>query len=116
MENNANKFRVGNAAVLLAVLTLFFYWPALRLEFVNYDDPLYFTQNAEVLAGLTWQGVVWAFTTVHASNWHPLTWLSLMTDVQLFGTAAWGPHLTNVLLHGVNSLLLLGVPSSSIII
>lgn len=109
MENNANKFRVGNAAVLLAVLTLFFYWPALRLEFVNYDDPLYFTQNAEVLAGLTWQGVVWAFTTVHASNWHPLTWLSLMTDVQLFGTAAWGPHLTNVLLHGVNSLLLLGV-------
>src|SRR5438552_16430602 len=59
--------------------------------------------------GLTWNGVAWAFTTGHASNWHPLTWLSHMVDVQLYGMHAGGHHLTNLFFHIVNTLLLFGV-------
>jgi hypothetical protein len=54
-------------------------------DFVDYDDPFYVTRNPQVLAGLTWDGVKWAFTTMHAGNWIPLVWLSLMTDRSLFG-------------------------------
>ena len=75
--------------------------------FVNFDDDSYYSANYHVKAGLTWKGTVWAFQTGYASNWHPLTWLSLMLDAQLFGTGPGGPHLTNVILHAVNSVLLL---------
>ena len=54
-------------------------------RFVNYDDDDYVTANAVVQSGLTWHGVSWAFTTGHAANWHPLTWLSHMLDVELYG-------------------------------
>src|SRR5436309_14790880 len=80
-----------------------------RYGFVNFDDPRHLTENAMVAAGLTWRGVVWAFTTGHAANWHPLTWLSHMLDVQLYGMHAGGHHLTSLLLHIVNTLLLFGV-------
>ena len=80
-----------------------------RHDFVYYDDQHYVTQNAMVAAGLTWHGVVWAFTTGHAANWHPLTWLSHMLDVQLYGMQAGGHHVTSLLLHIVNTLLLFGV-------
>ena len=80
-----------------------------RHDFVYYDDQHYVTQNAMVAAGLTWHGVVWAFTTGHAANWHPLTWLSHMLDVQLYGMQAGGHHLTSLLLHVANTLLLFGV-------
>jgi len=79
-----------------------------RHGFVNFDDPRYVTENAIVAAGLTWRGVVWAFTAGYASNWHPLTWMSHMLDVQLYGMRAGGHHLTNVLLHIANTLLLFG--------
>lgn len=91
------------AGLALAVIALF--WPALQGGFVNYDDPDYLTANAHVQAGLTWAGVKWAFTTGHASNWHPLTWLSHQLDWQLFGDRPWGHHLTSVLGHGLNSAL-----------
>lgn len=78
----------------------------LRHEFVNYDDDQYFYANPHVQSGLTWHGIMWAFRTGHASNWHPLTWLSLMLDAELFGTGPVGPHLTNILLHTVNTVLL----------
>src|SRR6516225_487449 len=74
--------------------------------FVNFDDDSYFSANYHVKAGLTWKGALWAFQTGYASNWHPLTWLSLMLDAQLFGTGPAGPHLTNVILHAVNAVLL----------
>src|SRR5436190_13022414 len=87
-------------AVALAGVTLALYGPIYRSEFVNYDDPEYVTENPQVQAGLTWHGLAWAFTTRHASNWHPLTWLSLQLDASLFGpSSAGGFHLTNVLLH-----------------
>lgn len=75
-------------------------------DFVNFDDPKYFCSNPQVRAGVTWPGIVWAFQTFYASNWHPLTWLSLMLDAQLFGAGPMVPHLTNLLLHSANAVLL----------
>jgi tetratricopeptide (TPR) repeat protein len=92
--------------VLLAAATLAVFWPVTGCDFVNYDDPDYFFSNVHVRAGLTWNGVAWAFRTVHASNWHPLTWLSLMLDAELFGKGAAGPHFTNLLFHAANTVLL----------
>lgn len=76
------------------------------LGFVNFDDPRYVTRNAHVQAGLTWSGVAWAFTTLHDANWFPLTWLSHMVDVQLFGLAPGCHHWMNVGLHCSNTILL----------
>jgi protein O-mannosyl-transferase len=92
--------------LLLAVVTLTVYWPVTRCDFVDYDDPAYFYTNDHVLGGLSAANVGWAFTTVSSANWHPLTWLSLMLDVTLSGKGAFGPHLTNLLLHIANTVLL----------
>ena len=79
-----------------------------HFNFVNYDDGSYVFENANVRAGLTWRGVVWAFTHVHSQNWHPLTSISHMIDCQLFGLNAGAHHLVNVGFHVANTLLLLG--------
>ncbi len=91
--------------LLLVAVTAAVYWPATRCDFVNYDDPDYFFSNPHVLAGLTPGNIAWAFTTGFASNWHPLTWLSLMLDAELFGKGPAGPHFTNLLLHAANTVL-----------
>ena len=93
--------------LLLALVTLLAYLPASRDGFVNYDDQDYVTENSVVQKGLTWTGIKWAFTTGHASNWHPLTWLSHMADCELFGLNPGAHHLVNVLFHTVNAVLLL---------
>ncbi len=90
----------------LALVTFAIYSPVLHHGFVNYDDPEYISGNPHVTAGLTWPGIVWAFQSAHAANWHPLTWLSHMLDCNLFGLYAGGHHLINVLFHIANSLLL----------
>jgi len=82
------------------------YAPLMQYGFVNYDDPQYIVQNRHVTSGLTWEGIIWAFTTGHEANWHPLTWLSHMLDVRFYGLSAGGHHLTNVLFHVVNTVLL----------
>jgi len=92
--------------LLLAIATLTAFWPVVYADFINYDDTDYVTSNPQVQAGLSWKGVTWAFTTNHASNWHPLTWLSHMLDVTLFGKKPTGPHCINLLCHTVNVLLL----------
>src|SRR2546422_190895 len=92
--------------LLLAGASLAVYWPVTRFEFVNLDDSDYITYNFHVRQGLTWKGAQWAFTTGRAANWHPLTWLSHMLDVQLFGMRAGGHHLTSLVLHVANALLL----------
>ena len=102
--------RLALAASLL-LLTLAAYYPVARLPFINYDDDLYVTRNVNVQSGVNWQAVRWAFTTYHTSNWHPLTWLSHALDCQLFGLNPAGPHLTNLLLHMANVLLLFWVLS-----
>jgi tetratricopeptide (TPR) repeat protein len=97
---------IAGISVLLVVAVFLVFGQTLWHDFVNYDDQDYFYSNPHVKAGLTWSGVMWAFRTGYAANWHPLTWLSLMLDAQLFGPGAAGPHLTNVLLHAANTVLL----------
>lgn len=92
--------------VLLVVIVLAGYWRAGSLGFTRFDDDIYITHNNRVRDGLTFRGVIWAFTTGHASNWHPLTWLSHQADWELFGENPRGHHLENVLLHIANTLLL----------
>jgi tetratricopeptide (TPR) repeat protein len=92
--------------VLLAVLTVVPLGQVCRHEFLTLDDPLYVTENPWVLKGLTPQNITWAFTTFRNGFWHPLTWLSLQLDTTLLGTQAWGYHLTNLLWHLANVLLL----------
>ena len=75
-------------------------------QFINYDDPLYVLDNAHVRAGLTWRGILWAFTHVHSQNWHPLTTISHMLDCQLFGVNPGAHHLMNVFFHSIAAVLL----------
>jgi hypothetical protein len=98
--------RAWAAAAALAVVVAAVFAPAVRNGFVMWDDPFYVTDNPEVLGGLTVDGVTWAFTTLHAANWHPLTWLSLQLDATVFGPGPAGFHATNVALHAANAGLL----------
>src|SRR5262249_45569766 len=91
-------------SLIIGVVTLIVYWPALRNNFVGYDDADYVTANSRVLAGLNSASVAWAFRST-SGNWHPLTWLSHMLDCSLYNLNASGHHLTNVLLHTANSIL-----------
>lgn len=91
---------------LLACATFAVYLPAAELGFINFDDYAYVTGNPHVSSGLTWSGITWAFRSFHSSNWHPITWISHMLDCQLYGLKPAGHHLTNVLFHIANSLLL----------
>ena len=93
----------------LAAAIAVVYSPVRHFGFTNYDDGEYVAKNAHVQSGLTLRGLVWAFTTNHAGNWHPLTWLSHMLDWQLWRGNAGAHHLVNVLLHVANTLLLFGV-------
>ena len=93
-------------ALALAGVTFVVFGQTAGHEFLHYDDPDYVTENPHVLPGLTLANVKWAFTTGHAANWHPVTWLSHMLDCALFGPNPRGPHLVNVLLHAVNAVLL----------
>ena len=93
-------------SLLLAAATLAVFYPAVHHQFVSYDDGDYVTANPQVKAGLSGDGVVWAFRAGHAGNWHPLTWLSHMLDVQLYGLKPAGHHLTSLLLHAANAVLL----------
>ena len=87
-------------------VTIAIYAPVRQYEFLRYDDGVYVTKEPMVQAGLTWAGLRWAFTHFHAAFWHPLTSISLMIDRQLWGSWAGGYHLTNVALHGLNTVLL----------
>jgi protein O-mannosyl-transferase len=106
MVNLITKYRVPFLCVLLGVITFAVYLPVRNHEFVRYDDDVYVTENPNVLTGLNLENVEWAFTTGHASNWHPLTWLSLMLDCSLFGVKPGPLHLVNVVFHIANTLLL----------
>lgn len=92
--------------VALVLLNVFVYANVGRFELVNWDDPTYITENATVLRGLSWSTAWWALTTGHSPYWHPLTWLSHLLDVSLFGTNAGPYHVVNVIFHTLNTLLL----------
>jgi protein O-mannosyl-transferase len=93
-------------AAALAAATLAVYGQVIRHQFISLDDDLYIRDNPMVGGGLTLKGIAWAFTTFHAANWHPLTWLSHMVDSQVFGLNAGGHLFVNALIHVSNTLLL----------
>jgi tetratricopeptide (TPR) repeat protein len=92
--------------LFLIAITFVVFWQVQDHDFISFDDTYYVTKNRHVQTGLTLQGLVWAFTTHYAGNWHPLTWLSHMLDCQLFGLNPKGHHLTNLFLHIVNTVSL----------
>ncbi len=92
--------------LLLTVITFIAFWPVSQCDFINYDDHSYVTENIHIRHGITIQAIRWAFTTGYAANWHPVTWMSHMLDVQLFGLKPRWHHLTNLLFHIANTLLL----------
>jgi tetratricopeptide (TPR) repeat protein len=92
--------------LLLIQVTLALYRPVTNHAFINFDDDQYVTDNFHVKAGLSWPGIVWAFRSDYADNWHPLTWISHMLDCQLYGLNPVGHHFTNVIFHIANTVLL----------
>jgi len=93
-------------AAILAATVLAVFAPVASYRFVDYDDAAYLVKNIHVRGGLDAEGVRWAFTTFRASNWHPLTWLSHMLDVELFGMNPGAHHLVSLALHTASTLLL----------
>ncbi len=106
MDFSGSKRTRGLICLALALVTASVYWQVHGFGFVNFDDPDYVSDNPVVKHGLTFNGIIWAFTHFYASNWHPLTWISHMLDCQLFGLNPTGPHVVNVLIHIANSILL----------
>ena len=101
--------RLLAVSLVLTIVTATVYYQVQGFEFINLDDDLYVTHNLMVQRGLTWANLLWAFTSFNnqAGFWHPITWLSHMTDVSLYGMSAGGHHLTSLLIHILCSLLLL---------
>jgi tetratricopeptide (TPR) repeat protein len=97
--------RIG-LALILALAAFAAHARSLSGGFTNFDDPTYVTQNPHVLSGLTPINAWWALATFHAANWHPLTWLSLQLDAQLWNSRPIGFHITNLFLHLANTVLL----------
>ncbi len=107
---NSSSGRTNKLVFLISLTlvcgTVACYWAVRRFDFISLDDPLYVYHNDMVQRGLSGPGVVWAFKSVQGGNWNPLVWLSHMADSQFFGKEAGGRHLTNVLLHAANVLVL----------
>jgi tetratricopeptide (TPR) repeat protein len=102
-SNRTTRWGLGAALVVLVVAE---FAQTRGFEFLHFDDQTYVSKNPDVVSGLTVRSVARAFTTGRAANWHPLTWLSHMTDVELFGLWAGGHHLVNVAIHAATTLLL----------
>jgi protein O-mannosyl-transferase len=102
------RVRAALIGLALAAAVVVVFAPVRHYDLGDFDDRGYVVDNAEVTRGLTWDGVAWAFSTTQMANWHPLTWLSYMADVELFGADPGKHHLINVLFHTLNTLLLFG--------
>ena len=92
--------------IALSITTIAVFWQVGNHEFISFDDNDYVTENRYVQAGITLKGVIWAISEPHAHNWHPLTWLSHMSDCQLFGLKPGRHHLVNLFFHMANTILL----------
>ena len=97
---------ISMICILLTVATFLPFWRINHCDFITYDDAIYIIDNGHIQNGLTMDGLRWAFTTGYSANWHPLTWISHMLDVQLFGLNPQWHHLMNLLFHIANTLLL----------
>jgi tetratricopeptide (TPR) repeat protein len=105
-DNLTKKQLFAALCLVLALVTAALYWPITHDGFVDFDDSQYIIGNPHITSGLSWTNVVWAFKSGEAANWHPLTWMSHMIDCDLYGVNPGGHHLTNLLLHVANTLLL----------
>jgi hypothetical protein len=92
--------------LVLAVVTFSIYWQVTDYSLVNYDDDYYITDNLRVQKGISIESLKWSFTTTYYYNWHPLTWISFLIDIQLFGLDPGAFHRTNVFFHIANTLIL----------
>jgi Tfp pilus assembly protein PilF len=106
MKLNSKKGLLLFICLTLIVASLIAYEPMRHNDFVDYDDEVYVTRNTQVLKGLTKEGCAWAFTEAVTAHWHPLTWLSHMLDIELFGANPFWHHLIGLLFHITNTLLL----------
>jgi tetratricopeptide (TPR) repeat protein len=100
---------IAGLAAVLALLTLAVFSRTFGYGFVEFDDDIYVTNNPSIRLGLSLAGWRWAWTTLYAAFWHPVTWLSLLADYQVYGLDGRGYHLTNVILHALNAVLLFGL-------
>ncbi|ACH39936.2 TPR domain protein [Citrifermentans bemidjiense Bem] len=98
--------RVILLSLALLCITIAIYYQATGFNFILLDDNDYVTSNAHVMEGLSFESIKWAFMSNVSGHWHPLTWLSLMMDYQFFGLDPMGYHLTNIVIHGFNTVLL----------
>lgn len=105
-RGKSQKLHILLICLGLILATAIAFEPVRHNDFVSYDDAMYVTENPRVNQGLSLESLRWAFTTTHASNWHPLTWLSHMLDCELFGLNPLWHHLVNLLFHTANTLLL----------
>ena len=105
----AGTTRARLLGLLLFLVVAGVFLPALRHDFIYDDDPGFVTDNPHVRDGLTWANVKWAFLSGGIDYWRPLSWLSHMADCQIFGLNPWGHHLTSILLHAGNALLVFAV-------
>ena len=107
-------FRFGLLAVFFAALIP--YSAVYSFEYVLWDDNVYLIERPEIHGGLTGDGIRWAFTTFQNANWHPLTWLSYMLEIELFGLNPGVMHLTNLGLHCLNTALVAGVVKGHVVL
>jgi protein O-mannosyl-transferase len=107
MKKNIHKPRYHWAiGAGLTIITIVVFLQIAGFDFLIYDDSSYVVNNPHVQSGLNVKSIVWAFTSSHSNNWHPLTWLSLMADCQFFGVDSHSMHLINLLFHTANTVLL----------
>lgn len=100
--------KIKDEKIFCAVLlfsTLLIYLKVIYFDFVNFDDPNYILINDHIFNGLRWENIKWAFASFYSTNWHPLTWISHSLDVYFYGLHPAGHHVTNVIFHSVNTLL-----------
>jgi len=102
----STKTQIVTVCIVLSIATVLAFWQVSRCEFTTLDDIRYVTKNRSIQQGITVDAIAWAFTSYYAGNWDPVTWLSHMVDIELFGLQPRGHHLTNLLLHLLNTLLL----------
>ena len=92
--------------ISLSIIILSIYSQVSHFSFVAFDDQVYVTNNAHIQSGITWENIIWAFSSMEAGFWQPLTWLSLLLDFEIYRLDAGGYHLTNLLIHLFNAILL----------
>jgi len=106
MDKNSNNNRSLLICLAMTFVTAAVFYQVCTYDFVNFDDPICVYENPHIQTGITLKTIKWAFVAEYAYNWHPLTWLSHMLDWQLYGNNAGGHHITNLIFHIANTLIL----------